>query len=391
MFDMFASLRTSALVVVALTFFTSEGAAQSTPSSGTRPLRVTRDMRIDGVANSLAPVSWLAVERNGGIVVGQPQDHTLRFFNSTGALVESFGRQGSGPGEFRSVDRAGWLADTLWVADGRQPRMTLVSPQHQLIRTVPLPLSLLPPGTDTTSHPQLLKALGLYADGSQLILGMISPAPGATRPAWAQTKQSTNSPVFLARVPRTGPMRVVAWTPFDECGISMSPVSVLCSRPLADFGPDATRLAFATVAASGPDSGTFRLTLLTSYGDTVFSRRYPYQSEPVPSRIIDSLTALATPQDKSYERLGPAASQRLSRIYPPITKLIIGIDGSVWVELRAKNGQRPYLVVDGKGTSIGTAVFTDNTFIRAATRTAVWATEKDRDDVESIVRYRVRQ
>lgn len=89
----------------------------------------TRELGRDGGRHAV-------VLSNGTIVVS---DGTrLVYFDARGAFLGSFGRKGSGPGEFQLVSnicvRAG---DTLQVNDGGLARATILTPQRTLARIVP--------------------------------------------------------------------------------------------------------------------------------------------------------------------------------------------------------------------------------------------------------------
>ena len=48
--------------------------------------------------------------------------------------VRTIGRQGSGPAEFQYVAAMDWIGDSLWVADGRLPRVQIFSDTGRLVR-----------------------------------------------------------------------------------------------------------------------------------------------------------------------------------------------------------------------------------------------------------------
>lgn len=73
-----------------------------------------------------------AFSRIGGLAVGpdcyvhgsQPQHREVMVFTPEGDLVRRIGREGDGPGEFRSPGTVGWHGDTLWVIDAVSQRIT---------------------------------------------------------------------------------------------------------------------------------------------------------------------------------------------------------------------------------------------------------------------------
>ena len=63
----------------------------------------------------------------------------IRVFDEQGQLVRRFGREGSGPGEFRSLQSIGWLGDTLLTMDWRNVRIGLMTPTGEWVGQRELP------------------------------------------------------------------------------------------------------------------------------------------------------------------------------------------------------------------------------------------------------------
>lgn len=62
---------------------------------------------------------------SGEIAVADGGSNQVRYFGPDGSFRRTFGRQGSGPGEFQSMGRLIRFGDTLAVHDGRNGRLTL--------------------------------------------------------------------------------------------------------------------------------------------------------------------------------------------------------------------------------------------------------------------------
>jgi hypothetical protein len=57
----------------------------------------------------LVRIDPVRVSARGRIALGQSQDHQIIFFDSAGKRLGSYGRMGTGPGEFgASVRQVGW-------------------------------------------------------------------------------------------------------------------------------------------------------------------------------------------------------------------------------------------------------------------------------------------
>ncbi len=353
-------------------------------------LTAVRDLVIDATANDLSPVTWVALAGDGTIALGQVQDHLVRYFDAKGKALGTFGRDGEGPGEFRRIERAGWLADTLWVTDGAQARFTVIGPDRKLLRTVSYARGMRASERDSNESVQAYASMALYDDGDQLKAAILPALDDPQLPSWAKTKTNTESRVVLGRVTSGGVLlRPVAYTPFDQCGLDMSALAKLCQRPLAEVSPNGDRVAMAVAATSGDDLGTFSVIVMALSGDTIFARRFPFTPEQIDAHLRDSLTAVAAAGPPPPHMRGIPTERPSPRIYPPLKRLVMGRDGTTWVEMRATASGRPYLVLDPRGNPIGLVTLPGNVTIMAANRTTIWATQRDADDVESVVRFRV--
>jgi hypothetical protein len=183
--------------------------------------------------------------------------------------------------------------------------------------------------------------------------------------------------------------RVVAWSPSDECGLNMSSKYKYCARLLADVAQDGSRVAFVTMNTRGSEAGTYRVVVIGAKGDTVFSRQYPFSPVAIPHEVSDSLAALAVKEPPLPALLGMGQQAPLPTVYPPVNRVIIGQDGTVWLELRTTNGRKPYIVLDAKGNPRGAVSMPISASILVASLKTIWTVEKDADDLDSVVRYQV--
>src|SRR5690606_13882612 len=111
------------------------------PAAERRVAQLTREIRIDGHEHDLVPFERtsggaIAVDEDGTIAISQTQDHVVRFFDADGEHLGEFGGDGSGPGEFDSPTRLGWIGDSLWVYDPGLRRVTVLTSAREFARTV---------------------------------------------------------------------------------------------------------------------------------------------------------------------------------------------------------------------------------------------------------------
>ncbi|HET9065571.1 MAG TPA: hypothetical protein VFN22_07130 [Gemmatimonadales bacterium] len=89
-----------------------------------------------GSPGELLEPRWLLLRDDGALVVGDMEPPRFAWYDSTGSFVRTLGREGDGPGEFRSPHPA-LLGDTLIVHDPQQSRITLLTLADSFVRAFP--------------------------------------------------------------------------------------------------------------------------------------------------------------------------------------------------------------------------------------------------------------
>ena len=357
-------------------------------------LHLTRDLRIDAVESDLTlitPPGGMAVAPNGTIVVSQNQDGMIRFFDPSGKALGAFGRRGQGPGEFQQLTRLMWSADTLAVSDQPSRRLTLISPDRKLIRTVPWLSAVSMPSRSASEAPRFLVSAPRvrYTDGGQLVT--VSLATGSPAPAWPGGEKEG---VPLLRVDSAGAFqRLIGWSPRRQCnsywdsgsgmGSGTMPIP-FCAQTMEEVTPDGAQLIIVSAEASTP---SYRVVALRENGDTVFNRSYRYQPSSIPQRSRDSARALRARGSQSQR--DAAAAMPIPESYPPLARVVPGRDYTTWLELYGQGGTRTWQVLDTRGAVIGTAVLPPNIQVMVTSRDVIWGIETDNDGLQHIVRYRV--
>jgi hypothetical protein len=167
-------------------------------------------------------------------------------------------------------------------------------------------------------------------------------------------------------------------------------------QPQIVFSADGSRFAFLTADLSRRE-GTYAVAVLEANGDTVFAREYPFQGVSIPSSAIDSAIAAMAPRPGQpreegaapLSRFQDAARQRIPAVYAPVERIVLGLDHTVWLTLRATPEGREAVVLDARGTPMATVPLPARSVVQGATSSHLWVTETDADDLASIVRYRI--
>ena len=357
--------------------------ALSRVAEGDSEWELVDDLRLDANAEDFSVVWRVYVGPKDEIVVVEPQDSRVRIYDSTGAPMATVGRRGEGPGEFQHVGPVFWAADTLVVWDMELARGTWLLTDGTLIRTEAGRFS----GPDSGASEADTTYVGIIpvamdAEGAKLVEGFLSVSTGG--------RSEFVGPVLL-RVSRDGEPRVVATPPDDEhrmvvVGGLGNPVPFVF-RPRVATAADGSLLLFMTTDQSTLDP-TYSLTLVRSANDTVFSRVYPYPGEPIPDSAMDRGIADMVPESNLARRFRARARELAPVVYPP-ADVTLGLDGTIWVELRRTEGGTPVHVLSESGDPIGSLLLPARARIHQASVTHLWVTERDPLDLTSVVRYRV--
>lgn len=348
-------------------------------------LRLTEELRIDAAASDLAPITWIAVSPNGTIAVNQQQDGVVRFFDARGASLGTFGRKGQGPGEFQSLFRAVWVGDTLVVLDPNSRRLTFIAPDRTF-RVLPWLQGVSVPGNPAASG-RVISILprAVLPDGSQLLTASMKPGDPAEWPGGAREGSA------VVRVDRDGTLlRTLAWKPEVNClgagragDVVVTAIIPFCASPVDNVAPDGSAYGYVAVERSG----SYRLVVVASGGDTLVARSMVYTPTGITSRVVDSVVESRT---RNVPAQRPAwRTIRFPDAYPPIATVLIGRDGTIWLERYAIEGDRVWTVLDARGNEVGRVAVPRARRILVVSREAVWVTDADEDGLQSIVRYGV--
>lgn len=133
-----------------------------------------RALQVSGVIEGDAMIRGGVLLADGSVALGIARQNRVLLFAPDGALRDSIGRTGSGPGEFRSVSRIFRAGDGIGVFDAIARRVTWIRDGRVLGITV------LQPGGDALGvAPQAIGALDLWR-AVVLTRFAVDPKPGAT-------------------------------------------------------------------------------------------------------------------------------------------------------------------------------------------------------------------
>lgn len=338
--------------------------------------------RVNGRDAELGTIGWMTAHPSGAIVVSDPRERRVMIFNREGERVASVGRRGAGPGEFQTLSGVGWLGDTLWIGDAANRRFTFLRPNGALITTTPWPLRLSPSGRADLPAPPIVASVPMIRTDGSLVL-MSGRLTGAL--AGIARRAAEPATALVRADPDARLIRVVGGVPGVSCwgAASFEEFSPLCPTYKIAFARDGSRFVVAGPAHGWPTSPTVRITSISSVGDTLFRADVPVPLVRVPRSVLDSNRGRPLPP-------GSPRASTLPEFYPPVEAVLVGRDGTTWVEVRSTAAFGRWLVLDPMGAVIGHADFPDNVVLKEVGRGYALGFERDADDVPSPVMYEVR-
>ena len=347
--------------------------------------------RVDGSAENLTPITALAIQPDGTIMAAQPQDGLIRMFTAAGRAAGSFGRAGEGPKEFRWINTMGWVAETLWVNDDMQHRVTYLAGGKTFLRTEPMPrLPELDPGGKSVPRVSDFGPVALLPGGWSLRSGLAER--NEQPPAWKTIVRGTE--VFSRVSPSGGFDRVVAAVlgPATQCKDRKLGVPIPeCGGALWAVASTGGRIGVALPVVRDRRSPQVRLILISAQGDTITDHVYPIHAIPLSSRSADSIRTDRINNSHSAAAIAGWKAVKIPPYFRPFEFLVVGREGSLWLGQHADKGERAWLVVGPTGVTRGTVMLPGGVRIQIADGDDIWGTTDDEDDVESIVHYRIRQ
>lgn len=336
---------------------------------------------VDG-PDALSPVRDLAVGPDGGIYVVQARARTILVFGPEGSRIDSIGGPGEGPGEFRGIGRIGWTGDTLWAVG--VGKLHLFDRSGDFLEAIRLDGA-----ADPESPRRVVRPGPLNRDGS--ILGVVL--------TFGEQSRLTH-PVL--RVARDGTIEdTLAWSAVGQQVQVDLPGGrwVRMQHPLPDAplwkemdgGQGLVTVERPAASSAGPT--TFRVTGLGASGDTLFSRTLPYEPVPLSPEEEDALLDELAARHRS--RGTPAAVRSaleegldLPAFHPPVSDLVPGRDGTVWLRREERSGDGvDWLVLDREGRELSQVRLPADLRVLRARAGRVWGVVADELDVPYVRVY----
>lgn len=372
-------------------------------------LRAVPDIRVGTLDDSVqfvGPLLDLAVDSSGTIYAPVRRGQRVWVLQPDGTPLRTIGREGRGPGEFRSPTYVGLNGDTLWVGDTDLGRLTLFSRRGDVLETI----SFFRPTESSSLRP--LTPERLLADGSMYS----SPSATTGDPASAPPPDSTSG----LRVSRSGNVRdtlLRRWKAHQTMyvdGLFGPGSGTVMQQPFADTdlsdvhaGGSYLVQVHRRVDEEEDGTPTFCVRKIGPAGDTAFARRYGYQPEPLEEEAVERYLATTLTAMRMTARRNPNFELREGRVrdavlevlhrpahHPPVSDVLAARDGSVWLQREPTSEKRTILTVlepDGEPrTTVAVPVAPADVRLLEADGDRLWAQVTSDAGVWTLVRFGLR-
>jgi hypothetical protein len=374
-------------------------AALCAPRAGAQGRRLTyvRDTSLDLVRQGQGGRTVTALVRRDGYMIVAPE-----YFYGDAIAFDSTGKRqawhvrfgGGGDAEVGFVTAWGWAGDSLWVADNGYRQLALIGGDGKIARSIGFPTWVLPTWHDRRQYPLFARMnwYAMYGDGTLLV------EPYQVRRLF-DTPGYDPDQKLLVRIDRDGRiLRTVARAPAMEGQLLLRSGTERKTWNVPNYprsywktSTDGERVVL--VAPIPSDSGAFRVTMVSSLGDTLFSRRYAIDAARVSRAAIDSfLTTVKAFGRYNAQQVRDTITKLIPPFRSPVAAVLVGVDHSVWVSIRRPKSEpqeAEWMVMDERGDVVGTTMLRRMFKMTAVSVDHLWSVETDRVRQNSaIVRYR---
>ncbi|MDH3733476.1 MAG: hypothetical protein OEU54_08070 [Gemmatimonadota bacterium] len=343
---------------------------------------------VDDPETSLTSIRAVEIGPDGRIYTLHHRERLIRIHAPEGTPLGSFGGRGEGPGELESPFRMNLIDGELRVWDTRTFRLSRFDLEGQF-------LGLATYRPKPFEHPYLRPPRPTWALPDMTFIGEfgLNSIPGA--------EEQGDSPVL--RLALDGDILdtlVIRPLEGDQLNVDVGTGEPNFTGPPYGWGPivavSPARMELVVAERDVyPAEPRMRVTRSSVGGDTFWSREYPYDPVPVDPDHVEAVVANFA---RVVEQAGWTTARRAAEAYrgsmvipehtPPLTRVVIGRDGSIWLELADNDDTaNHWLLLDSSGELHGQVSLPERFFVRYATLEEVWGMELDELDIPYLVLY----
>lgn len=356
------------------------GSAVAVPLHAQAPQRPIPEILVDGERADLSGVTFIAVCKPGEILVGVPREHAVRRYGTSGRSTGSFGRKGAGPGEIMQLGMFPICSgDSLVIADNALGRLTVIGPDLKLGRTA------MWPSVGQGSLPRTTGVLTGMVPRGAATSGVVM---GATRQDGPDRAEAT---VIRMGWDGSRPREVLSVSVFPSRCLLRPPgggdfSALFCAISWYSVSPRGTYAVSVSASAEQQDRGGFWIRIAQTDGSSGIDREIVTEVESLRSDAVEREIEQMKPSTRRLEALRSVPTPKR---YPFTIGILVGDDGTAWVEHLGRS-ERRWTIVSRTGIKVGQVAVPDDLRLLSVLGTTALGTRQDANGFESIVRIQFR-
>ena len=392
----YARSRLRLVVAACAAFGACAGEPAGAPSEGERwtLVETARIGSMDGEGTALNSVTGVAVLGDTLLVIEGDPARAARFTRD-GRWLGDFAGPGDGPGELRRPGGIGVTDGRVWIADPSGQRLEVYTPTGQHLESIRFQVPADSLGTWATAAALLADSSVLAAPPPVSVGGALSGRLDHQTFYRANRIGAVRGPFYVADVVTTDFFSAS----LGQGGMEIMGVHPLRESPLVAAFPDGSGVvAVERWAPAAAEDASYRVLVYAADGALGTDKSVAY----TPLAGADWLDLFLSEQEEAMSEQQDALPMSVSEVleplrqlsprayYPPVTELVPGTDGTVWVRREsAFRDSVDWQVLDGDGAVLARLTTSSELAVQATSRTEVRAIETDELDVEYLVGYEV--
>jgi hypothetical protein len=327
----------------------------------------------------LEEITGIVVLSDGRIAVSDGVGQQIRVYSEGGDHIADWGREGSGPGEYRYLRRlVSYRGDSIAAFDMVQRRITILGEDGTLGRMVRQPIGMVrTPGSMASQS--CCQLGGVFSDGSFLVeMAELVPL-GATGTVWS-------SLTFVRLAPDGASADTIATLQASEYRLA---------DPRGTFEPLRLAPSFSYwVVGDGfiyGNGATDQLSKSSPNGTPLWQRSTGLARREVTSEVRERTQAFF----QSLRNEAESSAQEVELLFPDklpaYDRVIVDADNHVWLRRPTYWGAREneYMVLSASGEAVARIEVPGALWIMQVERDHVWGIERDDLGVQYVRGYRL--
>jgi len=317
----------------------------------------------------IGTVSSITSDSNGRVYVADSDQFMIHRFDADGTFLESFGRDGEGPGEFRSLIKLRYRDGTVYALDRNLNRVTAFNTESLDVEaTINLSGGAQATGMNARSMPEELFVL----PGNRFLLAFSMFASG--------TNQLYFQPVDIFHPDEGYEGADQLKVPVQQSVMFQNAGSMGVLVP--PYGRNGT--LYAT------DDGT----IYTNWSENMLIKEYNKNGDYTGAwfDVVEKLPLTRQQLRESYSDryMEILSDEELPDTWPAIRSFLVDDLNRFWIERYTENlSESEWIIASKEGRQLGRIILPAEDNIHLVHRNSVYIRERDSDGFEIVKRYRL--